>query len=113
MIAHLEAPSSPLPRWAAVQVARTNDADLSQQLFELTVDLDNDCVLTNTHLPGRHSHIDPAFMKSVEAACLADAAVQKEIETLQLPDGAAVVVEPWAYATDGMNDMSTRVSMVQ
>lgn len=114
MLAHLASPSlHPLPRHAAVQVARIDAADNSQQLFELTVDLDNGGVLANAHVPGRHSHIDPEFMKSVEAACLADAGVQKEIQSHQLPDGAEVVVEPWAYATDGMNDMSTRVSMVR
>lgn len=51
-------------------------------------------------------------MKKVEQACLADADVQEEIRCLKLPEGATAVVEPWAYATDGMNDMSQRVTMV-
>jgi primary-amine oxidase len=51
-------------------------------------------------------------MKAVEEACLADERVQAEIKTLNVPDGATVVVEPWAYATDGMNDMTDRVTMV-
>jgi primary-amine oxidase len=51
-------------------------------------------------------------MKEVEEACLRDPKVQAEIITLDLPEGASVIVEPWAYATDGSNDMSRRISMV-
>jgi primary-amine oxidase len=52
-------------------------------------------------------------MKQVEQACLANKKVQDEIRSLDLPEGAVVVVEPWAYATDGMNDMTQRVTMVR
>ena len=79
---------------------------------ELIVDLDNDKVARKQHLKGKHSYIDANYMKAVEAACLANEAVQAEIDTLDLPVGATVVVEPWAYATDGMNDMTDRVTMV-
>lgn len=82
------------------------------QLFELIVDLDNDKVTRKQHVEGKHSYIDADYMKAVEAACLANDDVQAEIRTLELPPGATVVVEPWAYATDGMNDMKNRVSMV-
>jgi primary-amine oxidase len=50
-------------------------------------------------------------MKQVETACLGDSRVQDEVKKLQLPDGATVIVEPWTYATDGMNDMSSRITM--
>ncbi|TKW48514.1 Copper amine oxidase 1 [Colletotrichum tanaceti] len=50
-------------------------------------------------------------MAQVAAAVLADQKVQQEIQTLKLPEGATVVVEPWAYATDGMKDMSERWTM--
>jgi primary-amine oxidase len=43
---------------------------------------------------------------------MADPKVQAEIKTLDLPEGASVIIEPWAYATDGANDMSRRISMV-
>ena len=101
----------PPPRCARVEVA-ISGAEKGSQLFELVVDLDNDRVSHKQHVEGKHSYIDAEYMKAVEAACLADKMVQAEIKTLDLPEGATVVVEPWAYATDGMNDMATRVTMV-
>lgn len=98
-------------RHARVEVIVNANGD-KNQLFELVVDLDNDKVVRKQHVEGKHSYIDSAYMKSVEAACLANEEVQAEIRTLDLPDGATVVVEPWAYATDGMNDMTERVTMV-
>jgi len=81
-------------------------------LFELLVDLNNDIVIAKQHQRGKHSYIDTTFMQQVEEACLANAEVQEQIRVLDLPEGSSVVVEPWAYATDGENDMSTRLSMV-
>jgi primary-amine oxidase len=81
-------------------------------LFELLVDLDNDKVVAKQHQRGKHSYIDTTFMQQVEAACLSDEKVQEQIRVLNLPEGSSVVVEPWAYATDGENDMSRRLSMV-
>jgi primary-amine oxidase len=81
-------------------------------LFELLVDLDNDKVVAKHHQRGKHSYIDTTFMQQVEAACLSDERVQEQIRVLDLPEGSSVVVEPWAYATDGENDMSRRLSMV-
>lgn len=82
------------------------------KLFELVVDIDNAKVVTNQYLKGRHSYIDSDYMTQVEAACIADEQVQNEISKLDLPPEAKVVVEAWAYATDGMNDMSERTTMV-
>jgi primary-amine oxidase len=81
-------------------------------LFELSVDLDNNKIIAKQHHHGKHSYIDTTFMQQVEAACLANAEVQEQICVLDLPEGSSVVVEPWAYATDGENDMSKRLSMV-
>ena len=81
-------------------------------LFELRVDLDRGKVVAKQHHLGKHSYIDTEFMKQVERACLADAEVREQVRGLGLPEGAEVVVEPWAYATDGENDMSRRISMV-
>ncbi|OAX83818.1 hypothetical protein ACJ72_01819 [Emergomyces africanus] len=83
----------------------------ANELFELFVDLHNGKVSHKQHLKGKHSYIDADYMKAVEAACLANEEVQAEIRSLDLPTGSTVVVEPWAYATDGMNDMTQRVSM--
>jgi primary-amine oxidase len=81
-------------------------------LMELIVDLGKTAVVKQQHLEGKHSYIDSAYMNDVEEACLANSEVQAEIQTLDLPAGATVIVEPWAYATDGSNDMSCRISMV-
>jgi primary-amine oxidase len=81
-------------------------------LFELSVDLDNNKIIAKQHHRGKHSYIDTTFMQQVEAACLAHEEVQEQIRVLDLPEGSSVVVEPWAYATDGENDMSKRLSMV-
>lgn len=81
-------------------------------LFELLVDLDNEKVVAKQHQRGKHSYIDTTFMQQVEEACLLNKDVQEQIRVLDLPEGSSVVIEPWAYATDGENDMSRRISMV-
>ncbi|CAN9441950.1 unnamed protein product [Alternaria alternata] len=73
----------------------------ANDLFELIVAIDSNNVIGKQHLEGKHSYIDAAYMKEVEEACLRDPKVQAEIITLNLPEGASVIVEPWAYATDG------------
>jgi primary-amine oxidase len=90
----------------------TVDKDKTNSLHELIVDLDKSAVDETILLKGRHSYIDPEYMQAVEKACLADEQVQAEIKKLHVPTGSTVCVEPWAYATDGMNDMTQRVSMV-
>lgn len=109
---HHKQPVADIPtRYARVEVVITGNRD-ENQLFELIVDLDNDKVVQKKHVQGKHSYIDSDYMKAVEAACLANEEVQAEIKTLELPSEATVVVEAWAYATDGMNDMTERVTMV-
>lgn len=100
------------PRSARVQVIIRTEQKRNE-LYELLVDLDQGAVLQKDFLEGKHSYIDGAYMQTVEKVCLANDKVQREIETLNLPAGATVIVEPWAYATDGMNDMSRRTSMVR
>ena len=97
-------------REARVQIIVQHE--IKNQLFELGVDLDEEKVTNKQYLEGKHSFIDPAYMQAAEKACLADPRIQDEIKTLELPQGAKVVVESWAYATDGMNDMSERTTMV-
>jgi primary-amine oxidase len=86
-------------------------AYIAKAFHEIKFDLGNNVILSNEVLHGRHSHVDSAYMKQVEYACLRDARVQDKITALKLPKGATVIVEPWTYATDGMNDMSLRVTM--
>ncbi|KAK3337812.1 copper amine oxidase [Cercophora scortea] len=86
-------------------------AYVDKVLHEFSIDLDHQTVLSDEIHRGRHSHIDPDFMRRVELACMAHPCVRHEIELLRLPQGATVVVEPWTYGTDGMNEMSRLVTM--
>jgi primary-amine oxidase len=109
---HRKQPHGTIPgRNARVEVV-VKGHNGQNELFELVVDLDTEKVASKKHQRGKHSYIDAEYMKAVEQACLANEEVQAEIQTLYLPAGSTVVVEPWAYATDGMNDMTTRISMV-
>lgn len=99
-------------RRARVQIIICDDQG-HNELHELVVCLQNQVVDHREFLEGRHSYIDPGYMMAVEKACMSNADIQKEIALLQLPEDATVIVEPWAYATDGMNDMSQRTSMVR
>lgn len=84
----------------------------NNQLIELIIDLERNEVVKQQHLVGKHPYIDSAYMKEVEEACMADPWVQRELSMLELPAEASVVAEPWAYSTDGLNDMSERLTMV-
>ncbi|KAK2593087.1 hypothetical protein QQS21_009217 [Conoideocrella luteorostrata] len=97
-------------RAARIQVI-VPETDKTTALQELLVDLDKGSVIKRIPLKGKHSYIDAGYMQAVEQVCLADQRVQDEIEKMALPTGSTVCVEPWAYATDGMNDMTERVSM--
>ncbi|ROT35252.1 copper amine oxidase [Sodiomyces alkalinus F11] len=96
---------APPPRQARVQLFH------GRVLHEAVVDLDRRVIVAKEALHGRHSYIDTGFMEKAAEACLADPRVQEEIESLNLPEGATVVVEPWAYATDGVKDMKDRWTM--
>lgn len=102
-----------LARHARVEVIVTDSQNTdSEGLFELLVNLGDEKVVHKQHQIGKHSYIDGDYMKQVEAACLQDANVQKQLASMDFPEGSQVIVEPWAYATDGENDMSKRISMV-
>lgn len=89
-----------------------SEGSAKARFLELKVDLGQGKIVHEEHLVGRHSYIDADYMQAVEKAVLADERIQTQIAELKLPEGATVVAEPWAYATDGMHDMSDRVSMV-
>jgi primary-amine oxidase len=98
-------------RTARVEVVVKNHAGKSE-LSELLVDLDHKKIIAKQYIEGKHSYIDADYMKQVEATCLANEFVKDEIRKLDLPPGSSVVVEPWAYATDGQNNMKERITMV-
>ncbi len=85
---------------------------LSKVFHEFKLDLDTETIASTETLGDRVSFIDPELMKSIEIACMENPRVKEKIAQLQLPDGARVLVEPWTYGTDGLNDMSRRISMV-
>ncbi|KAF2450204.1 hypothetical protein P171DRAFT_377133 [Karstenula rhodostoma CBS 690.94] len=108
---HRKSPVERVPiRCARVEITLKIAAG-GNELHEIHVDLTESSILKQQVSKGKHSYIDSEYMKEVEIACMADQRVQDEIKKLDLPLGASVVVEPWAYATDGQNDMSKRVSM--
>ena len=98
-------------RTARVQIVIQNSSG-PDELYELIIDLEMASVTEQHFLEGKHSFTDAAYMEAVEKVCMSDEDVQKEIRLLELPSDATVIVEPWTYATDGMNDMSQRTSMV-
>lgn len=108
-----QSPDARPTRAALVQVVIRDTKSAANNLIELLVDIDHASVLRKEHLVGKHSYIDSEYMQSVEKACISDPKVQEEIRKLNLPAEATVVVEAWAYATDGMNDMSERTTMVR
>ncbi|KAH7137953.1 copper amine oxidase [Dendryphion nanum] len=97
-------------RCARVEILAKNDSD-ANELFEIHVDLGKESIIKQQHLKGKHSYIDSSYMKEVEVACMGNEEVKSQIRSLDLPLGASVIVEPWAYATDGMSDMSQRITM--
>jgi primary-amine oxidase len=108
---HCGLPSTDIrpPRIARVQVIREDPT--KDQLIELFINLSAETIINQQHLEGKHSYIDSAYMRAVEKACEADERVQAEIKKLDLPAGSTTCIEPWAYATDGSNDMSERTTM--
>ncbi|KAJ5577481.1 copper amine oxidase [Penicillium hispanicum] len=96
-------------RMARVQVVIPGEQ--AGKFLELSVDLNKASVVSHEHLAGKHPYIDSAYMKAVETACMADERVIDAIHNLKLPTGSTVIVEPWAYATDGLSDMSARTTM--
>ncbi|KAJ4289022.1 hypothetical protein N0V90_011364 [Kalmusia sp. IMI 367209] len=108
---HRKLPAQRIPlRCARVEITLQSVTG-GNELHEIHVDLTKSSILKQQMLKGKHSYIDSGYMKEVENACMADQKVQDEIRKLELLHGASVVVEPWAYATDGQNDMSKRVTM--
>jgi primary-amine oxidase len=87
-------------------------AYVDKDLSEFKVDIDRQAVMAQEPLTSRHSHIDADYMRKAELACLADPCVKEQVAALKLPEGATVIAEPWTYGTDGMSDMTQRVTMV-
>ncbi|PVH95648.1 hypothetical protein DM02DRAFT_675343 [Periconia macrospinosa] len=110
MIAFLDASQTGSPKSNVTRKAMVH-AYFNKAFHEIFVDIPGNKILSHQILEGKHSHVDAAYMAQVEEACMQDIKVQAEIEALKLPSNATVIVEPWTYATDGMNDMKARITM--
>jgi len=53
----------------------------------------------NMHAPG-----DGDEIMTLERVCLEDEGVQAELAKLKLPEGSVVVIDPWIYGSDGVDD---------
>lgn len=69
-------------------------ANLSTQNVEYNVRLG-----ANIHAPGDGSEI-----MAIEEAVKEDEGVKAELAKLELPQGTVVVIDPWIYGADGVND---------
>lgn len=83
----------------------------SNHYYQLKVDVETGGIMEQKQLVGCHPHVDATDMQKAEQECLNDPRVQAAIKDMKLPVGAEVKIEPWTYATDGMNDMSEKITM--
>ncbi|KAL8755637.1 MAG: hypothetical protein Q9199_003507 [Rusavskia elegans] len=77
----------------------------TDKFHEAIVNLDRQRVESNVRLgQGIHGPGDAEEILLVEKIALGDKAVQAEIAKLKLPEGTAVISDPWIYGSDGVND---------
>ncbi|EOD50606.1 putative copper amine oxidase protein [Neofusicoccum parvum UCRNP2] len=98
---HSGAPLPTLRRRAFINyyIRQTN------KYHEAIVDLTAGAVERNVRLgPNVHANGDGDEIVTIEKVALEDPSVQAEIAKLQLPKGTVVVIDPWIYGSDGVND---------
>ncbi|TKA23632.1 hypothetical protein B0A50_07466 [Salinomyces thailandicus] len=77
----------------------------TNKFHEAIVNLTQQTVENNARLgPNMHAPGDGEEIMAIEQVALEDEGVQAEIAKLQLPEGTQVVVDPWIYGSDGIND---------
>ncbi|KAL9602959.1 MAG: hypothetical protein Q9219_001484 [cf. Caloplaca sp. 3 TL-2023] len=77
----------------------------TEKLHEAIVSLSNQEVKSNVRLaPNLHGPGDAEEILLVEKVVSEDQGVKAEIAKLQLPEGTAVITDPWIYGSDGIND---------
>ncbi|KAJ0110303.1 Amine oxidase [Diaporthe amygdali] len=73
--------------------------------YEALVSISQNAVLRATRLPPQyHANIDENEMIEIADLALKHEKVQAALTELQLPAGYHVVIEPWMYGSDGVND---------
>lgn len=75
------------------------------KFHEAIVNLTQQTLESNSRL-GPHDHApgDGDEIMAVERVALEDAGVQAEIAKLQLPSGTGIVIDPWIWGSDGVDD---------
>ncbi|CAL8577847.1 hypothetical protein XPA_003660 [Xanthoria parietina] len=77
----------------------------TDKFHEAIVNLDRQRMESNVRLgQGIHGPGDAEEILLVEKIALEDESVQAEIAKLKLPEGTAVISDPWIYGSDGVND---------
>ncbi|KJX98042.1 copper amine oxidase like protein [Zymoseptoria brevis] len=77
----------------------------TDKLHEAVVNLSTQSIDYNVRLgPNVHGSADGSELMAVEQVALSDPGVQAALAKLKLPEGAVVVVDPWIYGADGVND---------
>ncbi|KAK5137151.1 hypothetical protein LTR08_000656 [Meristemomyces frigidus] len=77
----------------------------TSKFHEAVVNLTQQSIQYNVRLgPSVHAPADGEEIIAVEHIALADEGVKAEIAKLQLPEGTKIVVDPWIYGSDGVDD---------
>ncbi|KAI4134427.1 MAG: hypothetical protein LQ347_001528 [Umbilicaria vellea] len=77
----------------------------TDKFHEAVINLTHSEVENHVRLgPNIHSPGDGPEILLVEKIALADKGVQAEIAKLQLPEGTVVIIDPWIYGSDGIDD---------
>ncbi|KAL8840584.1 MAG: hypothetical protein Q9170_001270 [Blastenia crenularia] len=77
----------------------------TDKFHEAVVNLSRQKVDSNVRLgPNIHGPGDAEEILAVEKAVLEDEGVRAEIAKLELPEGTAIISDPWIYGSDGVND---------
>ncbi|KAK4192321.1 copper amine oxidase [Podospora australis] len=72
---------------------------------EAIVNLTTNKVERNAKLgPFQHANADGEELMAVEKFVVEHPAFQAELAKLKLPEGAVIVIDPWIYGSDGVND---------
>ncbi|PPJ59462.1 hypothetical protein CBER1_02401 [Cercospora berteroae] len=106
MVAYLEAESqgSHLPAIDR-RVFVTYYLRMTNKFHEAVANLSTQVIEFNARLgPNMHAAGDGEEILALERIALEDEGVQAELAKLQLPEGAKIVVDPWIYGSDGVDD---------
>ncbi|KAM3413903.1 Amine oxidase [Cercospora zeina] len=78
---------------------------MTNKFHEAVANLSTQTIEFNARLgPNMHAPGDGEEILALERIALADEGVQAELAKLQLPEGAKIVVDPWIYGSDGVDD---------